>query len=228
MALNLVTVRQEALADFAFSASLPLPALPGSLILCFFSRQDNANEPNYDNGYTRVGATGLRAHTSFGGRGGLGWKRAAGGEQAGMTSSQQGGCYICEIRGTDPALTGPIAGTSTGIDDQFNNISFAAAAPARPALVVAGVVTRLQSGGTLTVTGPTGAIRVLAASALANSGSNGRGCIVLAESPAGSAVTFGVTQAGPTQDGYRWGIRAASFQLPSVKGFPGEPGGGVW
>ena len=197
----------------SFSASLPVVATAGNLLVSVFGRNDNASPPSVSTpGWTRAaGNAYCNAHPSFGGRSALWYKVASGGEQTVTYGPQQGKVIIAEFTGFGSNLAEIV-----GARAEANSISGTAISlettPGVPAFVIGGVANRLNNAGS-TLTADLGTFRVPTGS-LPFGGGNNIPALLWRESLDGALVSLDATQGGGTQDGYWWGMQIAAFALP--------------
>lgn len=229
IALRQSTSEGNSGAGVGADVTLGAPAVAGNLLLIVLGFRNSAYTDNTIPGYTRVGYT----HSSPGGLDsdsvGLWAKIAAGGEQAVavplFASQQPASGIIAEFSGF-PALAGVQA---AGGDLAGAVATFPALAPTLPGAPAVLVRTDWKkpaapNPGPMTLTGWT----LLGDSAYAGLGNRHRlsawylvtnalasNYAALARSSSGDAGDTGVV------------LTAAAYGL-APKGFPGEPGGGVW
>lgn len=226
----MVALRQstQTVADAFSPPALASGALPGSLLLSAFGRNDFGPDPTVSTaGWALAGGQPqVHAHPGFGGFGSLWFKIATGGETTVTWTPQQGKIILAELTGIGPG--GLIAAARSAVVGQAGAaFSQASGNPARPALIAAVLVNRLNNtlNGDVAPTAPINRIPV--ANPLPGAGGNNLPCILWSESQ-GGALTMSGTQAGDTQDGFHWGMMISGWALLEAAGFAGEPGGGIW
>lgn len=215
----------------SYQLSLDVAPTPGNLLLVAINRQDSPGGFGSAAiaGQTQIGAL-IRAHSSFGGIGALYYRRILAGDGVGPWGHGITGgncmCRLVEISGVE-SIAGPIG--SAQLNDRMADavINELTLTPSRRALIVAAFASRLQAAsGVFTPNGETTSFlgQIFPGGAGHDPGFMTRGAL------AGTSglATPGGTMSGSTQDGYNWGGVVAAFALPAVKGFAGEPGGGVW
>lgn len=217
-----VTKLQSNKNDGGNSVSLPGATTPGSLLLALWSRNDNSADQQVTTpGWDQLGSATMRAHTTFGGTGHIYWKACTAADQQTVTwtlnSGQSGKLYIVELGGVF-AAGGEIAAALAFTQHQNSQaFSLTSGVPGVPALVVAGMVTRLNDAFPNSYIDVGSGVSHVAPP-YAHAASNGIGDILWRESPTGAAVSINGTMQGNTQDGYWYGMQIGAFALPGLGG----------